>query len=89
MESKAKMYLPQAFRVFQGFRVVDLQDYRLRQHLEIVLEREDGQPGRCHRCNAQLGALHDRYQVRARHLRMMGWTVSVRFFHSVITLYRV
>lgn len=83
MESKARVHLPQAFRVFQGFDVVDLKDFRLRQHLEIVLERstDRGEP-RCHRCDTELGALHDRYQIRARHLRMMGWTVSVLFWRE-------
>lgn len=82
MESKARIYLPQAFRVFQGFDVVDLKEWRSRRHLEIVLEKNSERVHRCWRCEAILGPQHDRYRVRARHLRMMGWSVSVSFWRE-------
>jgi len=77
MESKAKIYIPAAFRTFQGFDVVDLKEWRKERHMEIHLEQTPGRQQHCRRCGGDLGCYHDRYRVKARHLRMMGWSVSV------------
>lgn len=82
MEPKARLYLPAVFRSFQGFDVVDLKEWRSRQHLEIVLEKSEGRVHRCGRCGGELGAQAGRYVVRAKHLRMMGWSVSVAFYRE-------
>lgn len=77
MESKPKVYIPQALRCFQGFNVVDLKEYRQSKHLEIVLESEPEREHVCWKCNGPLGAQNSRYKIKARHLRMMDWAVSV------------
>jgi len=82
MESKARFYLPAVFRAFQGFDVVDLREWRSKRHLEIVLEKNTERRHQCWRCGTQLGAQEGRYLVRAKHLRMMGWTVSVVFYRE-------
>ncbi len=82
MESKAKVYLPQVFRSFQGFDVADLKEWRTRRHLEIVLNKNAERQHLCGRCESPLGAMNSRYVVRAKHLRMMGWTVSVSFYRE-------
>lgn len=82
MESKAQQYIPAVFRSFQGFDIIDLKEYRLRQHLEIVLEKLPNRRHLCWRCDQELGPMKDRYRVRAKHLRMMGWSVSVTFYRE-------
>jgi hypothetical protein len=37
MEAKARIYVPQAFRSFQGFSVVDIKESVVTQEMEIVL----------------------------------------------------
>ena len=82
MKPKAKLYIPHVFRSFQGFDVIDLKEYRLRQHLEIVLEKSPQRTHVCWRCDTVLGSMKDRYLVQAKHLRMMSWTVSVVFYRE-------
>jgi transposase len=82
MGTKAKVYLPAVFRTFQGFDVVDLKESRLTRSIEIVLEKNEDRVHLCARCGAQLGDQHDRWRVRARHLRLMGWDVSVVFYRE-------
>jgi transposase len=36
----------------------------------------------CGRCGGELGAYNDQYQIRAKHLRMMGWQVEVVFWRE-------
>lgn len=82
MESKPKLYIPQVFRSFQGFDVVDLKESRTKRHMEVVLEANDKREHRCWRCMGALGAQNSRYLVRAKHLRMMGWQVTVAFYRE-------
>lgn len=82
MESKPRFYIPQVFRSFQGFAVVDLKEWRAKRHMEIVLEANDQREHRCWRCMGALGAQNSRYLVRAKHLRMMGWQVTVTFYRE-------
>jgi len=82
MESKAQVYLPAAFKTFQGFDVVDLKEFRVRRHLEILLEKKESKEHRCRRCDSLLGAQKDRYRVQAKHMRMMNWSVSVSFYRE-------
>jgi transposase len=82
MGSKAKVYLPAVFRVFQGFDVVDLKEWRTERRIEIYLEKNEDRLHVCGRCNAALGAQHDRYRVRAKHLRLMGWDLEVIFYRE-------
>lgn len=78
------IYIPAVFRVFQGFDVVDLKEYRIEQRLEIQLEKVtvEQQQSRCHRCGGPLGHMNSRYRLKARHLRMMGWQVEVVFWRE-------
>jgi transposase len=82
LESKAKQYLPAAFRSFQGFDVVDLKEWRSKRHLEIVLEKNSERRHVCGRCGASLGAMNSRYIVRAKHLSLMSWSVTVAFWRE-------
>jgi len=82
MEAKASIYIPYAFRVFQGFTVQDVKENQSLRHMEIVLEKEQGKTYLCSRCGKELGAQEGRYWVRARHLRMFNWTVSVGFWRE-------
>lgn len=82
MGSKARVYLPAVFKTFQGFDVVDLKESRISKSIEIVLEKNEERIHHCARCGGVLGAQHDRWRVRARHLRLMGWDVSVVFYRE-------
>lgn len=82
MESKPRLYIPQVFRSFQGFDVVDLKEWRAKRHLEIVLEANESREHVCWSCKSPLGAQSGRYLVRAKHLRMMGWQVTVAFYRE-------
>jgi len=82
MGSKPQLYIPQVFRSFQGFDVVDLKEWRAKRQMEIVLEANDKREHRCWRCLGALGAQNSRYLVRAKHLRMMGWQVTVAFYRE-------
>lgn len=82
MESKPRLYIPQVFRSFQGFDVVDLKEWRSSRHLEIILKANPTREHVCWKCKAPLGAQNSRYRVAAKHVRMMGWSVSVVFFRE-------
>jgi hypothetical protein len=82
MEAKASIYIPYAFRVFQGFNVSDIKENQTLRHMEIVLEKEPDKQHFCSRCGEVLGVQDGRYWVRARHLRMFNWTVSVGFWRE-------
>ncbi|MBC7387111.1 MAG: ISL3 family transposase, partial [Cryobacterium sp.] len=82
MGSKAKVYLPAVFKTFQGFDVVDLKENRVSRSIEVVLEKNEERVHACARCGEALGAMHDRWKVRARHLRLMGWDVWVVFYRE-------
>ena len=82
MEAKARIYIPQAFRSFQGFSVIDIKESVVTHEMEIVLEGNPDREHVCNRCNGRLGASHDRYRVKARHLKCFGWNVSVTFYRE-------
>ena len=82
MEAKASIYIPYAFRVFQGFSVLDIKENQSLRHMEIVLEKVRDKAHFCSRCGKKLGGQDGRYWVKARHLRMFNWTVSVGFWRE-------
>ena len=82
MEQKASLYIPYAFRNFQGFSVVDIKESIAEQKMEIVLEKNPDHVCLCGRCGERLGAMKDRYWVRARHLRVFNWQVAVGFWRE-------
>jgi transposase len=82
MDAKVQGYLPYIFRSFQGFQTKDVKEYRLKNHMELILESDKERVRLCNCCGHRLGAIHDRYWVKARHLRAFGWTVSVCFFRE-------
>lgn len=83
MEAKASnIYIPYAFRSFQGFSVVDVKESLVSKEMEIVLEPIEGRVCLCSRCGSELGAIKDRYLVRARHMRCFDWKTSVRFYRE-------
>lgn len=82
MEAKAQIYVPYAFRSFQGFSVVDIKESVMSRQMEIHLESIADRVHLCSRCLSPLGAMKDRYRVRARHLKCFDWTVTVSFFRE-------
>lgn len=82
MNQKASIYIPYAFRVFQGFSVVDIKEFQSTRHMEIILEKDESREPLCGRCGHRLGSQDGRYRVKARHLRVFGWTVSVSFWRE-------
>lgn len=82
MEAKASIYIPYAFRSFQGFKVTDIKEFQETRHMEIVLEKNPDKIHSCSRCGKELGNQDGRYWVKARHLRMFNWTVSVSFWRE-------
>jgi transposase len=82
MEAKAKIYVPQAFRSFQGFSVIDIKESAVTKEMEIILEGNPDRECICNRCNGPLGAIKDRYRVKARHLKCFGWNVTVTFYRE-------
>lgn len=82
MDAKVPHYLPYIFRSFQGFRTVDVKEFHQDRRMELYLESEEDRVRLCDKCGHKLGNMHDRYWVRARHLRAFNWNVSVCFFRE-------
>jgi transposase len=82
MKSKPSIFIPHVFRSFKGFRVVDIKDFTKTETTEIHLIKKADRIHHCARCHHPLGAMHSRYRLRVKHLRMMGWTVVVVFFRE-------
>lgn len=82
MEAKASLYIPHAFRSFQGFSVLDIKESVVAKEMEIVLEKVDGKVHLCNCCGGRLGAMEGRYRVKARHLRCFGWNVTLSFWRE-------
>ena len=82
MDTEVSTYIPQCFNSFQGFSVKDIKEYRSTEHMEIILESQKGRVHLCSRCGTTLGAMKDRYWVKARHLRIFNWTVTVGFWRE-------
>ncbi len=81
MDAKARGYLPYIFRSFQGFKTIDTK-YHSDRKMELILESEPDRKRLCNRCGHELGAMHDRYWVKAKHLRAFGWNVMVCFYRE-------
>lgn len=82
MESKASLYIPYAFRSFQGFSVCDIKESQVTKQMEIHLISDKDRVRLCCRCGSRLGVQKDRYRVKARHLRCFDWQVWVVFFRE-------
>jgi transposase len=82
MDAKASGYLPYIFRSFQGFQTVDVKEFRKDCRMELILESNKDRVRLCNRCGHKLGPMHDRYWVKARHLKAFNWNVEVCFFRE-------
>ena len=84
MGTKPRVYIPSVFRAFQGFGfdLIDIKDSRTHRRLELILEKNAHRRHLCQRCGGELGAQAGRYLVCAKHLRMMGSEVFVRFYRE-------
>lgn len=82
MNSKAQIYVPYFLRNFQGFNVLDIKEYRTEMRMEIILEKVPHKEHFCGNCGCQLGPQKDRYWVRARHLKVFNWQVTVCFWRE-------
>lgn len=82
MQAKADMYIPAVFRSFQGFHIKDIKEWRDKRHMDFILESESMREHYCGHCGDRLGRQRDRYWLKSRHLRVMGWTVSVSFWRE-------
>lgn len=79
MHTKAKIYIPLVFRSFQGFQVEDIKEFQTTKVMEIILKPVDGKAHFCTVCDSKLGAQDGGYWVKARHMRIMDWSVFVEF----------
>lgn len=82
MNAKAEIYIPAVFRTFQGFQIKDIREFRLVERMELILESCPEREHHCDRCGEVLGRQRDRYWLRSRHLRVMGWLVTVCFWRE-------
>jgi transposase len=82
MDQKASPYVPYCFRTFQGFTTVDVKEFIQTTEMELVLEKNTERKHLCACCGDILGAYHSKYHVKARHMRMMGWLLTVSFFRE-------
>jgi transposase len=82
MDAKARIYVPQAFRSFQGFSVKDIKESRVSKVMEIILKKTENKTHLCNACGDVLGAQVGRYWVKARHLRCFNWQVTVSFWRE-------
>lgn len=82
MDAKVPNYLPYIFRSFQGFQTVDIKEFRSDRRMDLYLESEPDRLRLCDKCGHKLGNMHDRYWVRARHLKAFNWNVVVCFFRE-------
>ena len=82
MSSTASFYLPQVFRNFQGFSVLDIKEWRKDERLEIILEATPDKEHICSCCGGVLGRQDGRYWVKAKHMRIMSWLVEVHFWRE-------
>jgi transposase len=82
MDAKASIYIPHAFRSFQGFSVLDIKESVVAKEMAIELKKIPDKVHLCACCGERLGAMEGRYWVRARHLRCFGWSVTVGFWRE-------
>lgn len=82
MDAKTGFYIPEVFRSFQGFQIKDIKEWRKKRETELILEQEPGREHFCNRCGNLQGSQKERTYIRARHQRMMGWSVTVSFWRE-------
>lgn len=82
MNAKAKGYLPYIFRQFQGYTVSDIKEFHSKQCMELHLTSNDDRVRLCSGCGEKLGNYHDKYFVRAKHLRAFNWKVDICFYRE-------
>lgn len=82
MDAGTRVYIPYIFKSFQGFQTKDVKEFRKECRMEIVLESNKDRKRICNRCGHELGAMHDRYWVKAKHLKAFNWSVEVCFFRE-------
>jgi transposase len=82
MDAKASIYIPHAFRSFQGFSVLDIKESAITKEMELVLEKALEKVHLCSCCGSKMGAQNGRYWVKARHLKCFGWNVTVSFWRE-------
>ncbi len=82
MSTQGQGYLPHIFRYFQGYTVSDIKEFHSKQLMELHLVSNSDRVKLCNCCGEVLGAMHDRYFVKARHLRAFNWMVVVCFWRE-------
>ena len=82
MEAKAQLYVPVCLRSFQRFNMVDIKEFVGERKMQLILEKTDEVIHTCNCCGGVQGAYHSKYRAVARHMRMMGWDVSINFFRE-------
>lgn len=76
------VHVPYIFRSFQGFKLRDIKEFIKERRMEIHLDSDVNRERLCGVCGGKLGNQHDRYRVRAKHLRVMNWSVEVVFYRE-------
>jgi transposase len=82
MEPKAEVYIPQVFRSFQGFEIRDIKEWSSERRMELILASKAEREHFCSRCGCELGRQDGRYWLKSRHLKVMGWSVTVCFWRE-------
>ena len=79
---KPRFYVPKCLQQFQGFFVRDIKEWSSERRVEVHLEHKPNTEQYCRKCGCELGAYHDQYKLRAKHLKMMGWQVEIVFYRE-------
>lgn len=82
MDAKVPKYLPLIFRSFQGYVTKDVKEFKSEHRMQIHLESEPDRVRLCNACGHKLAHYHDRYFVRAKHIRAFNWNVEICFFRE-------
>jgi transposase len=82
MDAKVPKYLPFIFRSFQGYKTVDVKEFHSERRIEIHLRADESRECLCNACGHKLGNYHDKYHVRAKHLKAFNWIVEICFFRE-------
>ena len=82
MDAKVPKYLPFIFRSFQGYKTKDIKEYHSERRMEVHLKADEDRKRLCHVCGSELGNYHDKYHVKAKHLKAFNWTVEICFFRE-------
>src|SRR5450755_2650168 len=82
MEAKTSIYVPACFKTFQGFNLIDIKEFVSNKTMQLIYEQAPDKVHTCNCCGSTQGAKHSQYRVIAKHMRMMGWLVSINFFRE-------